>query len=73
MGWVLVIVVSVGCFFLLRFLGALHLELQSSRPVKPVRRPILIDDPNYRRRIYLAKPRPQEEEVCTTYFLSSSQ
>lgn len=73
MGLVLVIVVSVGCFFLLRFLGALHLELQSSKQAKPARKPILIDDPKYRRPIHLAKPRSQEEEVCTTYFFSASR
>jgi hypothetical protein len=51
------------------------MELQSPKQARPVTRPILIDDPGYRRRIHLAKPgpTPQEEEVCTTYFLSSSR
>jgi hypothetical protein len=72
---VLVIVLSAGCFFLLRFLGALQMEVQSSKTAKLVRRPILIDDPRYRRRIHLPTPRPvlQEEEPCTTYFFSASR
>jgi len=75
MAWVLIIVVSVGGVFLLRFVAALQMDLQSPKRVHLLRQPISIDDLSYRRRIHLAKPRPapQEEEVCTTYSLSSSR
>lgn len=75
MVWVLVIVVSVGCCFLLRFLVAVQMELQSPERFKLVRLPILIDDPSQRPRIHLAKarPTPQQEEPCETYSFSASR
>jgi len=74
---ILTITVSAGCFFLLRFLGALQVELRTAKQAKPLRKSVLMEDPSHRWRIHLAKPKPkptpkpQEEEPCATYYFSA--
>lgn len=67
-----IFVISAGCFFNLRFLWALHRELQADKQAQRVRMPKLVEERG-RRRIPLATTIRQQETPCATYYSLESR